>query len=406
MKKCDIAIVGGGIVGLATAYQIIRRHPRLCIFLLEKEKEIASHQTGHNSGVIHSGLYYTPGSIKAKNCAAGRKELIEFAREHRIPYNICGKILVATDESELAHLDTIEKIGFENGLQGLERIGPDEIRNREPHSRGIAGLWVPQTGIIDFTKVSHVLAEEILRRGSTRGCELLLHRRVTGIGRENGNMILKTNQESVAARILIGCAGLQSDRIARMDGIRADLRIVPFRGDYYELTPSAKSKIRHLIYPVPNPALPFLGVHFTRMINDTVECGPSAVFCFKREGYSKSDFRLRDTWESLSFLGTWKLFMHHWRYGLGEYSRALSKRLFLRALKRLVPDLEAQDIRPSRSGIRAQALNKRGELLDDFRIEATDHSIHVLNAPSPAATAALAIGRTVQEMATERFSLE
>ena len=405
MKESDVVIIGGGIVGMATAYQLLSRHPKLCVRVLEKEQTVCTHQTGHNSGVIHSGLYYRPGSIKATNCARGREALVQFAKKHKIPHDLCGKIIVATDERELPNLDMIEARGRENGLGAIERIGPEKIREVEPHCRGIDGLWVPYTGRIDYEVVGKVMAEEIRRMGAKAGCEVLTGHEVLDIGREDGKIILQTNHGPMQTKWLIGCAGLQCDRIARKDGVKLDMRIVPFRGDYYELVPEAVHKIRALIYPVPDPDLPFLGVHFTRMLDGVVECGPSAVFCFKREGYGKTDFSLQDTWESLSFWGTWRLFMKQWRYGLGEYARAFSKRLFLSALRRLIPGLTMDDIRASRSGIRAQALDRKGNLLDDFRIEATDHSIHVLNAPSPAATACLAIGETIVEMAAERFGL-
>jgi len=405
LKESDIVIIGGGIVGMATAYQLMHRHPRLCVRVLEKEKHICMHQTGHNSGVIHSGLYYKPGSIKATNCAKGREALIRFAKKHKIPHDICGKILVATDEKELPNLDRIEARGLENGLTSIERIGPDRIREIEPHCAGIAGLWVPYTGIINYETVGQVMMDTFLHMGSSQGCEILTDCKVVDLSRQDGKTIIQTNRGPMAARYIIGCAGLQCDRIAKKDGVKLDIQIVPFRGDYYELVPEAHYKIRNLIYPVPDPDLPFLGVHFTRMIDGGVECGPNAVFCFKREGYNKTDFHLRDTLESLRFWGTWRLFMREWKYGLGEYARAFSKRLFLKALQRLIPDLTIEDIVTSRSGIRAQALDRKGDLLDDFRIEATDSAIHVLNAPSPAATASLAIGETIVNMATERFHL-
>ena len=405
MKESDIVIIGGGIVGMATAYKLLSRHPRLRVRVLEKEKQLCMHQTGHNSGVIHSGLYYKPGSIKATNCAKGREELIRFSKKHKIPHDICGKILVATDEKELPNLDRIEAKGQENGLTSIERIGPDQIREIEPHCAGIAGLWVPYTGIINFEKVGQVMMNTFLHMGSGQGCEVLTDCEVVDLNRQDGKTIIQTNRGSMVARYIIGCAGLQCDRIAKKNGVNLDIQIVPFRGDYYELVPEAHHKIRSLIYPVPDPDLPFLGVHFTRMIDGGVECGPNAVFCFKREGYNKTDFHLGDTWESLTFRGTWRLFMREWKYGLGEYTRAFSKRLFLTALQRLIPDLTTEDIVTSRSGIRAQALDKKGDLLDDFRIELTDRAIHVLNAPSPAATASLAIGETIVNMTTERFHI-
>lgn len=404
MKESDVVVIGGGIVGLATAYRLVSRFPDLRVRILEKEEALCTHQTGHNSGVIHSGLYYRPGSVKAVNCSRGRENLIAFAEEHRVPYEICGKVLVATEEREIPHLDTIETRGRENQLTSIERIGPKEIQEIEPFCRGIDGLWVPYTGIVDFQKVGQAMADAFLHVGEKRGCEVLLGHRVIRLRRGGGQTILITDKEPMATRFFISCTGLHCDRIARQDGIDLDMRIVPFRGDYYELVTEAKHKIRNLIYPVPDPDLPFLGVHFTRMIDGNVECGPSAVFCLKREGYQKTDFNLRDTAESITFMGTWRLFMKNWKYGLGEMVRAFSKRQFYKALCRLIPDLMMDDIVSSRSGIRAQALDAKGSLLDDFRIESTDHSIHVLNAPSPAATACLAIGDTIVEMAADMLN--
>jgi L-2-hydroxyglutarate oxidase LhgO len=407
MKKSvdfDIVVIGGGIVGLASAYKIVLNQPHIHVAVLEKEDKLAAHQTGHNSGVIHSGLYYKPGSAKAKTCAEGRKELIAFAEEHKIPYDICGKIIVATDEKELDGLEKIFRSGLENGIEGLEKIGPDEIKEIEPFSTGIAGLRVPCTGIIDFVKVAEKLGQLIESRGG--GNKVLTSHEVTKFDKHDFYTKVVTNQETFDTRYVINCAGLQCDRIAKMDGLEPGMRIVPFRGDYYELTEQAGSKVNHLIYPVPNPDFPFLGVHFTRMLDGSVECGPNAVFSFKREGYGKTDFNLKDSWESLSFLGTWKLFFKHWKYGLGEYTRAFSKKLFLRQLQRLIPSLGADDIKPGTAGVRAQAVGRNGAPLDDFVIERRENSIHVLNAPSPAATASLAIGDYINEIATEHFKLK
>ena len=403
--QTDVIIIGGGIVGLATAYRLLQRMPRLNVLVLEKEEQVAFHQTGHNSGVIHSGLYYRPGSIKAINCAKGREALIRFAKKYHIPHEMCGKILVATSSKEQGFLDDIEATGRKNGLHDIERIGPERIRDIEPHCRGIEGLWVPYTGIIDYGEVGLTLVDRILRQGGD-AARVLTNHEVLDLDMREDRVFLKTNQGHLQARYVISCAGLQSDRIARKDGLRLNMRIVPFRGDYFELIPEAENKVRHLIYPVPNPALPFLGVHFTRMVGGVVECGPSAVFSFKREGYRKTDFSVQDTWDSLTYWGTYRLFLRHWAYGLGEMARAFSKKIFLQALRRLIPDLQMREIKSSRAGIRAQALDGKGDLLDDFRIEATDHSLHVLNAPSPAATASLAIGDTLVQMASERFDLK
>ncbi len=403
MQTADVVVIGGGIVGLASAYQLRQRCPRLQVFVLEKENEVAAHQTGRNSGVIHAGLYYRPGSLRARLCVEGRRELVGFAREHHLPHDVCGKIVVAVTASELPFLEKIHANGLANGLRGLERIGPERIREIEPHCRGVAGLWVPETGIIDFAAVARALAREIKKRCGEQAV-LTGHEAHKFVPEENGVTIL-TNRGPIRARGLIACAGLQSDRVARLDGVKPRLRIVPFRGDYYELTAAAQAKIRNLVYPVPHPAFPFLGVHFTRRIGGGVECGPNAVFSFKREGYGKMAFSLFDTAEALGYPGTWRLFARHWRYGLAEYRRAFSRRRFVKELQRLAPAVTLADIKPGRCGVRAQALGLGGELLDDFCIEASDRAIHVLNAPSPAATAALAIGRHIADLAAKRFGL-
>jgi len=398
----DIVVVGGGIVGLASAYSIARNNPGISIAVLEKEDQIAVHQTGHNSGVIHSGLYYKPGSYKAKNCAEGRKQLITFAEEHNIPYEICGKIIVAAKEKELANLEQVFQNGVENEIEGIEKIGPDEINEIEPFCQGIAGIRVPCTGIIDFTEVAMKLAELIEADGQNK---ILNSHKVVVCDKHDYFTNVVTNNGALAVKYIINCAGLQCDRVAKMCGVEPKMRIVPFRGDYYDLTEAAREKVKNLIYPVPDPELPFLGVHFTRRIDGSVECGPNAVFSFKREGYSKIDFSLRDSWESLSYLGTWKLFFRHFKYGLGEYTRAFSRKLFLRQLQRFIPSLQADDIKPGNAGVRAQAVDLSGEPIDDFRIEKREGSIHVLNAPSPAATASLAIGDYINQIASEYFEL-
>ena len=399
----DIVVIGGGIVGLASAYKITCNHPGISVAVLEKEGRLAAHQTGHNSGVIHSGLYYKPGSNKAKTCAKGRKELVAFAKEHNIPCKITGKIIVATKEKELANLEQIFHNGLENRIEGIEKIGPDQIREYEPFCSGIAGIRVPCAGIIDFTEVAEKLGQ--LVEAESAGNKVLTSHKVLGLDRHDFFTKVITNQGTLAARYIINCAGLQCDRIAQMDWVEAGVRIVPFRGDYYELTEEAVEKVKGLIYPVPNPAFPFLGVHFTRTIDGKVECGPNAVLSFKREGYRKTDFSLTDTWDALSYSGTWKLFIRHWRYGLGEYSRAFSKKLFLKQLQRLIPSLGPDDIKPGKAGVRAQAVGPNGKPIDDFKIERRGNAIHVLNAPSPAATASLAIGDYINEMATEYFKL-
>jgi len=398
----DIIVIGGGIVGLASAYKIAQNHPGISIAVLDKEEQIAAHQTGHNSGVIHSGLYYKPGSYKARNCTKGRKELVAFAKEHEIPYEICGKIIVATKEKELTNLEQVFNNGLENGIEGIEKIGPEEISEIEPFCQGIAGIWVPCTGIIDFTEVAKKLAELIAQQGQN---QILTSHKVRLCDKHDYFTSVVTNNGTLDARYIINCAGLQCDRVAKMCGVEPRMRIVPFRGDYYDLTEAAREKVKNLIYPVPDPQLPFLGVHFTRRIDGSVECGPNAVFSFKREGYGKTDFNMKDSWESLSYLGTWKMFFGHFKYGLGEYARAFSKKLFLRGLQRLIPSLQIDDIKPGNAGVRAQAVEPSGKPIDDFRIEKRQGSIHVLNAPSPAATASLAIGDYINQIATEHFKL-
>ena len=399
----DIVVIGGGIVGLASAYKITQAHPDIRIAVLEKEEQLAAHQTGHNSGVIHSGLYYKYGSTKAKTCTKGRKELVAFAKEHSIPCEITGKIIVATREKELPDLEQVYQNGFENQIEGIEKIGPDEIREIEPYCQGIAGIRVPCTGVIDFTEVAKTLGRLVEERSQAN--RVLTSHEVTGFDKHDFSMSVLTNKGNFTTKYIINCAGLQCDRIAQMDGLDPKMKIVPFRGDYYELTVEASEKVKSLIYPVPDPAFPFLGVHFTRKIDGSVECGPNAVLSFKREGYGKTDFNFTDTWESLTYWGTWKMFRKHWRYGLGEYTRAFCKKLFLRQLQRLIPSLGPDDIKPGGAGVRAQALGPKGELIDDFKIERGRKSIHVLNAPSPAATASLAIGDYINQIATKYFKL-
>ncbi|MBN2138189.1 MAG: L-2-hydroxyglutarate oxidase [Sedimentisphaerales bacterium] len=400
----EIVIVGGGIVGLASAYKIASSHPGIRLCVLEKEDTLAAHQTGHNSGVIHSGLYYKPGSAKSRTCAKGRRELVRFAAEHGIAHDICGKIIVATSEKELGRLDELFEKGRANEIEGIEKIGPERIEEIEPACRGIAGILVPCTGIIDFTEVTKKLAK--LTEAASEGNKVLTGHEVTGFEKHDFYTKVVTNRGGFSTKYVVNCAGLQCDRMAKLDGVEPGMRIIPFRGDYYELTESAREKVKGLIYPVPDPAFPFLGVHFTRMIDGSVECGPNAVFSFKREGYGKTDFSFRDSWDSLKFWGTWKLFMKNWRYGLGEYVRAFSKARFLKSLQRLMPSLQADQIKPSKAGVRAQALGPGGELIDDFCIKREGNSIHVLNAPSPAATASLAIGEYISETATKYFGLE
>ncbi len=397
----DIVVIGGGIVGLAAAYKITCRQPALRVCVLEKESSLAVHQTGHNSGVIHSGLYYKPGSAKAQTCAQGRKELMEFAREHGIPFRICGKIVVATEERELPHMRRILQNGRANGVEGIEEIDATRIREIEPACQGIRGLYVPGTGIIDFVKVAAMLAELIqAKRPENR---ILTNHKVVGFAQDDSRTVVVTSGGEVRTRLVVNCAGLNCDRIAKLEGADPGVRIVPFRGDYYELTEKAAGKVKALIYPVPDPRFPFLGIHYTRKMDGSVDCGPNAVFAFKREGYSKTAFSLRDTAASLTYPGTWFLFARNIRYGLNEYVRDFSKRLFLRELRRFIPSIEMEDIVPGKAGVRAQAVGPRGQPMDDFKIVANRNAIHVLNAPSPAATASLAIGEHIQSLAAKYF---
>ncbi len=399
----DIAVIGGGIVGLATAYRMSRTLLGMKIIVLEKESILAYHQTGHNSGVIHSGLYYKPGSVKSITCKQGRAELIDFAVKQGIKHNICGKIVVATDEIEAANLENIHKTGITNGLEGVETLSEEGIKSFEPNCAGIAGLYVPQTGVIDYVEVARKYAKLLCKNNDNK---ILTDHKVIGFSSDNLKTIIKTDNGDITAKYIINCAGLQCDRLAKLAGVKTDIKIVPFRGDYLELTDSAAEKIKGLIYPVPDPAFPFLGVHFTRMVDGKVECGPSAVFSFKREGYSKLAFSFTDSFDSLTFPGTLKLFTRHMKFGMGEYARTFCKRLMLKQLQKLAPSLTCDDLKPGKSGIRAQAMDRSGQLLDDFCIETKDNMIHVLNAPSPAATASLAIGRKITETAIEYFGLK
>ncbi len=398
----DITVVGGGIVGLATAYKIQKGRPELKILLLEKEVGLAQHQTGHNSGVIHSGIYYKPGSYKAKNCVYGRKQMVAFAKEHSIDHDVCGKVIVAVEESEIPFMNKIFEHGKANGVEDIRLIDADEIKEIEPSVTGIAGIWVGCAGIIDYVAVAKKLAQLIPLLNEES--EVRLGYEVQDFSKVNEVNVVHTDKGTFQTKKMIFCGGLFADRLARQQGVELQERVVGFRGDYYELTDKAKHKVNNLIYPVPNPEFPFLGVHFTRMTNGEIECGPNAVFTFKREGYGKTDFSLKDTIDALGYKGTWKLFRHNWRFGIDEYRRAFSKERFLKTLQRLIPDLEMDDLKEGRSGVRAMLLNKEGDTRDDFRIEFGNDSIHVLNAPSPAATAALAIGDAVWEMAGEQFN--
>lgn len=390
-------------MGLATAYKYQLKYPERSIAIFEKEDRVAAHQTGRNSGVIHSGIYYKPGSYKALNCVDGRKQLVSFARDHGIPHDVCGKIILATQQSELPILDSIYKRGLENKIEGIRMIGPDEIQQLEPHSRGISAIHVPVTGIIDFKAVCRKLVELIQQINPNS--KIFYNTKVAGVFNEAGQSGIETSKGRFLLAQKVFCAGLQADRMARLEGIDLEMRIVGFRGDYYELSETGKHKVKDLIYPVPDPNFPFLGVHFTRMTDGSVECGPNAVFSFKREGYSRTAFDLKDSLEALSFKGTWKLFFKHPKKGLDEYRRAFSKKLFLKELQKMIPDLEDSDIVEGRSGVRAQAIKKDGSLVDDFHIRFGRNSVHVINAPSPAATACLSIADHIVERIEEQQSV-
>ena len=396
----DIAIVGGGIVGLSTAYKLQLNFPNLNLVVFEKEKELAFHQTGRNSGVIHSGLYYKNGSLKAKNCVEGRKQLLQFAEENEIDFEVCGKIVVAINNKETERLMQLKKNGEKNGLIGLKLLNPEEFKKIEPNVEGVKALWVPESGIIDYKEVANKLAKKV--KSINNSSEVITNCEV----KNYNNSEIKTSKGTFKANHIIFCGGLFADRLAIKDKVKLNMQIVGFRGDYYELTEQAKRKVNNLIYPVPNREFPFLGVHFTRMMGGKIECGPNAVFTFKREGYSKTDFNFKDTLQALSFSGTWRLFINHWKFGLNEYKRAFSKSLFLKELQKMMPSLKIEEIIVGRSGVRAMALGNDGEVIDDFKIIKNKKNIHVLNAPSPAATACLAIGDQIMLEAKTHFNLK
>jgi L-2-hydroxyglutarate oxidase len=387
-------VVGGGIVGLATALAMAERGDAPLV--LEAEDRLAAHQTGHNSGVIHSGLYYKPGSVKARTCRAGLDAMYSFCAEESIPHRRCGKLVVAIREDELPRLATLEERGRANGVT-VRRLGADEIREREPEVAGIAGLWVEETGVVDYKLVTAAMARRLVKLGG----EVRVNHRVLGIRRDGGTQIVETTGGLVRGSLLVNCAGLQSDRVARLAGVDPGLRIVPFRGEYYTLRPERASLVRGLIYPVPDPAMPFLGVHFTRGIDDVVEAGPNAVLAFKREGYSWHDVSAADIADWAAFPGFWKMMGSQWRTGMAEMHRSLSRKRFLTSLQSLIPSLTDADIERGGSGVRAQAVGADGRLIDDFHIQMIPGMVNVLNAPSPAATASLAIGREIADRILE-----
>lgn len=393
VAKVDVLIVGGGIVGLATALNIMQTKPKTRLVLIEKEKSVAQHQTGHNSGVIHSGLYYKPGSLKAINCRVGYQKMLKFCQDYSIPHDICGKIVVATSTAELHRLDELHRRGVANGLTGLRFLQPTEIREIEPHCSGLRGLLVPQTGIVNYVEVANKYAELL----TSMGAEIVCGETVVDIVRHGDQVEVIGNKNTWTGRVAVVCAGLQSDRLARKSEPNLPLRILPFRGEYYQFAASAPKLVNHLIYPVPDPSFPFLGVHFTRMVGGGVECGPNAVFALGRESYKKTDLNMRDLCESIAWPGFRLGAKKYWRMGLGEYHRSLSKQAFVKALQKLIPEIRAEYLEPGGAGIRAQACDRDGNLLDDFDIRKDGNIIHVCNAPSPAATASLAIGQSISD---------
>jgi L-2-hydroxyglutarate oxidase len=400
-ESFDIIIIGGGIIGTATALEL-KNNANLNILLIEAEKELASHQTGNNSGVIHSGLYYKPGSLKAKNCTEGRELLYKFCDKNNIEYVRCGKIVVANTDSEINAMEALFNRGVANGLKGIKKLSSEEIKEFEPHAKGISGLFVPQTGIVDYTKVTNAYARLFLENDGIieTNCKFLSLKIL------NNELVLVTTKGEFKTKFIVNCGGLYSDKIAKLCGVNPGLQIVPFRGEYYKMKKDKEYLVKNLIYPVPDPRFPFLGVHFTRMINGGVEAGPNAVLAFKREGYFKKDFSINDVSRMFLYSGFWKMASKYYRMGFGEFYRSFNKKAFVKALQKLVPAIQIDDIEPGGAGVRAQALEPNGKLVDDFRIVEANKMVHVLNAPSPAATASLAIGRTIAKIVLKKFDKE
>jgi len=400
-KRFDIVIVGAGIIGLATAMTLIRSKPRLHVAVLDKEADLGLHQTAHNSGVIHAGIYYTEGSKKANLCSTGGRMLRRYCDDHGIEYVNCGKVIVAVNESEIPVLEELKRRGIENGATGLESIDAKRLRELEPHAAGLKAIYSPNTGIVDYGQVARALATEV-RDG---GGELLLGTKVVGTATDNRSLRLETSQGEIVTRGVINCAGLHADVIARLMSVETGVRIIPFRGEFFTLRPERTDLIQGLIYPVPNPRLPFLGVHFTRRTNGTVEAGPNAVLALAREGYRKSDIDIAEIMGIIRYGGFWRMSMTYWKAGIAEEIRSFWKETFVRSLQKLVPEIRKRDLQSATAGVRAQAVDTKGRLLQDFSIVSTRNSIHVLNAPSPAATACLAIGRHIEALASEAFDL-
>lgn len=400
MKYYDAIIVGAGIVGLATSLKILEKNPHLKILILEKENTVAQHQTGNNSGVIHSGIYYKPESLKAKNCVRGYNMLLDFCRKNEVPFNICGKVIVATSVNEIHAMQNIFQRGKDNGLTGLKKISSEEIKEIEPHVEAVAGVLVPQTGIIDYTKVSEKYLELIRNYNG----EIKFNSAVKNIVIKNDKCEVVTPDETFSSKMVITCAGLYSDRLAKMTHPNLQLRIIPFRGEYYVLKEEKRNLVNSLIYPIPDPSFPFLGVHFTRMIDGNVECGPNAVLSFKREGYTKTSFNLLDSWETLTWRGFHKVAKMNLMMGLKEYYRSFNKNAFVKALQRMIPEIKKEDLIAGGAGVRAQACDRTGGLADDFCIVEDKRVIHICNAPSPAATASLSIGDFIADKVLKNYS--
>lgn len=397
----DVVIIGGGILGLSTAMQLLQRYPGGKVAVVEKEANLASHQTGHNSGVIHSGIYYRPGSWKSRFCVAGVQKLVQFCDDNEIEYERCGKTIIASDESELGRLQDLYDRGVANGVEGLELIGPERLKEIEPHTHGIKALWVPRTGIVDYVKVASAYAHRFQEDGG----EIFTGAAVQKVTSAGGSLAVETTRGALTAKNLINCAGLYADRVAKMTGEITDLQIIPFRGEYFTLRPESRHLVNGLIYPVPDPRFPFLGVHFTRNIHGQVEAGPNAVLAWAREGYRKTDVNLAETLSAVTFPGFWKMSAKHWRTGVSEINRSYRKSVFVRDLQKLIPEISANDLAPGGAGVRAQAVGRDGALLDDFSILRGANAVHVLNAPSPGATSSLAIGEYIVDLAVETFGL-
>lgn len=399
--KTDVLIIGGGIVGLSTAHQLLKLNNNITVTILEKENGVAKHQTGNNSGVIHSGIYYKPGSLKAQNCLRGYDMLIDFCKAENIKYELCGKVVVAIKPEEIAGLEALYQRGIQNGLSGLRFLNKDEIKQYEPNCTGIKGVFVPQTGIVDYKQIAVKLAENI---NNNPNGTIVLNSKINAIvGNEHG-AVVHTDDQRHEANLVINCAGLYCDKVAAMAGEKLNMKIIPFRGEYYSIKPEKAHLVKNLIYPVPDPNFPFLGVHFTRRISGEIEAGPNAVFAFQREGYKKTDFKWSEFWESISFAGFRKVASKYWKTGLGEYHRSYFKPAFVKALQQLVPAIQEDDLVPAGAGVRAQACDKDGGLIDDFYIQESTSFIHVLNAPSPAATSSLSIGLEVAERAMKKLN--